>query len=257
MGQHLTIDNIKESLELLGLKAKEAAAYIGLLKFGQANAQQIAKEAKLERTAIYPLLNNLCDKGLAQRIVKGKRYLYAAEPVRALEQFFKGKISLLDNLLPQLARITKAGPTKPIVKYYDTLPDIKRALSGRVGSREKLVRDFVFIDNLVEVFGRRFIHDQVEKRVANKVRALSLRHGPKEKDIKDDWYIRGDNKDLLREVRYLPPKFQFNQSLIAIYDNTVGIFSSEKELFALIIESKEFSQAMKTLFDIAWATARS
>ena len=34
------------------------------------------------------------------------------------------------------------------------------------------------------------------------------------------------------------------------------IMSSKKESYALVIESKEFSQAMKSLFDIAWGSVK-
>ena len=250
--------DIQKSLETLGLKDKEVAAYVALLKLVEANAHQIAKEAKLERTTIYQTLKTLCDKGLAHKVVKGKRYFYAAEPVGALEQFVKSKITTLDGLLPLLAGISGSHSTKPVVKYYENLADIKRVFAGRADSKEKLVRDFAFVKNVVEVFGKRFIDNQIEKRLANKIKVLSLRRGPKEKDVQDDWYIRADkSKDLLREVRYLDPKLTFDQPLITIYDHTVGIFSSEKELSALIIESKEFSKAMKVLFDIAWSTAKN
>jgi len=250
--------DIQKSLETLGLKDKEVAAYVALLKLVEANAHQIAKEAKLERTTIYQILKSLCSKGLAHKVVRGKRYFYATESVGALEQFVKSKISNLDNLIPLLAGIAGSHSAKPVVKYYETLPDIKRVFAGRTDSKEKLVRDFAFVSNVVEVFGKRFIDNQIEKRMANKVKALSLRRGPKEKDVRDDWYIRADkSKNLLREVRYLDPKLTFDQALITIYDHTVGIFSSEKELYALIIESQEFSKVMKVLFDIAWTTAKN
>lgn len=249
--------DIQKSLEILGLKDKEVTAYIALLRLAEANAHQVAKEAKLERTTIYQILKILCDKGLVHKVVKGKRYFYVAEPVGALEQFVKSKISTLDNLLPLLAGIAGSHSAKPVVKYYETLPDIKRVFADRADSKEKLVRDFAFVSNVVEVFGKRFIHNQIEKRVANKVKVLSLRRGPREKDIQDDWYIGVDKSiDLLREVRYLDPKLTFDQPLITIYDHTVGVFSSKKELSALIIESQEFSKAMKVLFDIAWLTAK-
>lgn len=249
--------NIQKSLENFGFKDKEAAAYIALLKLAEANAHQIAKEAELERTTIYQILEALCEKGLAHKIIKGKRYFYVAEPLGTLEQFVKSKISNLDNLLPLLAGIARSSSEKPVVKYYETLADIKREFADRADSKEKLVRDFAFVKNVVEVFGKRFIDNQIERRLVNKVRVLSLRRGPKEKDLQDDWYIKADtSKDLMREVRYLDPKFTFDQPLITIYDHTVGVFSSEKQLSALIIESPEFSKAMKVLFDIAWVSAK-
>jgi len=249
--------NIQKSLEDLGLKDKEALAYSAILRLAEANAHKIAKEAKLERTTVYQILNSLSDKGLVQKIIKGKRYFYVAEPVGALEQFIEDKTYIVQNLLPLLASITGSSATKPVVKYYENLADIKKAFSKRADSKEKLIRDFAFVRNVVNVFGKRFVDHQIERRVANKVKVRSLRRGPIEKDVRDDWYIRADkSSELMREVRYLNSDIMFNQPLISIYDNTVAIFSSEKELYALIIESGEFSQAMKVLFDIAWETAQ-
>lgn len=249
--------DIRKSLETFGLKDKEVKAYIALLNLSEANAHQIAKEAKLERTTIYQILETLCTKGLVYKVIRGKRYFYAAESLSALEQFVKSKVTTLDNLLPMLASIAGSHANKPVVKYYENLPDIKRVFATRADSKEKLVRDFAFVENVVEVLGKQFIHNQIEKRIANKVKALSLRRGPKEKDIQDDWYISTNKSpNLLREVRYLDSQFTFDESLITIYDHTVGIFSSQKELSALIIESPEFSKAMKVLFDIAWQAAK-
>jgi hypothetical protein len=37
-----------------------------------------------------------------------------------------------------------------------------------------------------------------------------------------------------------------------IYDDKVGLISTEKENFGMIIESKEFSQNMRHLFEALW-----
>ena len=104
--------DIQKSLETLGLKDKEVSAYVALLRLVEANAHQIAKEAKLERTTIYQILKTLCDKGLAHKVVRGMRYFYAAEPIGALEQFVKE--NKLDTH-PRLRRLTITGPNDETV----------------------------------------------------------------------------------------------------------------------------------------------
>ena len=52
-----------------------------------------------------------------------------------------------------------------------------------------------------------------------------------------DWYLKKENKDILREVRYLDIKTSF-EPFISIYDHLVTIISSRRESFALVIEAR-------------------
>ena len=56
------------------------------------------------------------------------------------------------------------------------------------------------------------------------------------------------------EAILIPPdQYKFTADFI-IYDNTIGYISREKE-FAIMIDSKEIAEAMKSAFDLAFQGA--
>lgn len=64
-----------DQLQKLGLTTSESKAYLAVVKSGPCTAAQIAVEAQLQRTEIYPLMSRLVSKGLVEETVdKPKRY---------------------------------------------------------------------------------------------------------------------------------------------------------------------------------------
>lgn len=248
--------NIINQLEELGLNEKSAAAYIALLRLQEANAHQVAIEAKLERTTIYKILEDLVIKGLAEKSVIGKRIIFYAKSPKQLKFLLEKQGNILEQILPTLFAMQGKKTPKPVIKFYEDIGGIKQALMDTLNCQEKLRRDFASVENIVELLGQRFIDHQVEERVKRKIQVKSLRCLPDKDDLtQKDWYLRKDNREILREVRYLPQKWSF-EPVIFVHDNTITIISSKKESYALIIESAELSQAIKILFDIAWAQAK-
>jgi HTH-type transcriptional regulator, sugar sensing transcriptional regulator len=250
------MDIIKE-FKVLGLKPKLAAAYLAILKLQQANANQIAQEAKIERTNIYNVLEELGEMGLISKSLQGKRLSYIAESPVKFKQLLVKQESVLEQLLPVLEALQGNKQVRPKIKLYENKEGIRKVLSDSLNSQEKLRRDFAAVDTLVDFLGLRFINNQIKERVKRGIHVRSLRCVPAGKRVSEkDWFLKQGNKELLREVRYLDKSIQLNPTIF-IYDHVVAIISSQKESFALVIESQDLSQAMKVLFDIAWATAKT
>lgn len=248
--------NIEQNLEYLGLKTKEIKAYLSLLRLQKASPHQVAKESGLERTTVYKLLDSLSERGLVSKSAIGKRVTYAAESPKQLKLMLNKQESVVEQILPFLSALQGSKGTKPVIKFYEHQDGIRQVLRDSLNCQEKIRRDFAFVENVVELFGLRFLHKYIEDRVKKKIKVKSLRRMPSGLNISEkDWYLKKDNKSILREVRYLPQNTRF-EPLIIIYDHVVAIISSKKESYAIVIESPEFSQAMKTLFDIAWATSK-
>ncbi|MDP2683565.1 MAG: helix-turn-helix domain-containing protein [bacterium] len=247
---------IDAKLENLGLTSKEIKAYLALLKLQSANPHQIAKEAKVERTTIYKILDDLTERGLISRSIAGKKLSYFAESPEMLKNMLSEQQSIVSQILPYLSALQGSKGSRPIIKFYENKEGIRKVLTESLNSREKIRRDFAFVENVVDFFGLRFIHKQIEDRIKRGIHVCSLRRKPRGNKISEkDWYLKKDNKELLREVRYLPASIEF-EPLIIIYDHVVAVMSSQKESYAFVIESREFSQAMKSLFDIAWSSAK-
>ena len=248
---------IIEKLGILGLKPKLASAYVSVLKLQKANAHQIAKEANIERTNIYNLLDELTDKGLVVKSLSGKRVLYIAESAVKFKELLIKQENTLNHLLPLLDALQGIKQFRPKIKLYEKKEGIRKVLLDSLNTQEKLRRDFASVESIVDFLGLRFINSQIKERVKRGVKVKSLRCVPKgSKVLEKDWYLKKDNKELLREVRYLEPTVQL-EPVVIIYDHVVAVISSKKESFALVIESLDFSQAMKVLFDIAWERSKS
>lgn len=248
---------IMPQLSQFGLKEKAAKAYLAVLRLQKANPHQIAKEAEIERTTAYVVLEELAEKGLVSQSIKGKRIVYLAEPPKTLELLLNKQKNALFNLLPSLEAIYGNKTAKPIIKFYDKINGIKQSLLNSLNCEEKLRRDFASVDDIVDLLGVQFINRQIKERVAKKIKVKSLRADAKgNKNSEKDWFLKKENIDLLREVRYLKKNFNFSADIF-LYDNTMLIISSKKESFALTIESEELSHAMKILFDIAWEQSKS
>lgn len=239
-------------LALFGLPAKSAMAYVGLLRLGESTAQAIAHEAKLERTTVYKLLEDLEERGLVHKIARGKRLTYQAETPHKLTELVDQQKLQLEQLLPTLLALQGDKKQKPTVRFYEQAAGIRSVLLESLHSKSRLRRDFASVENLVEVVGRRFLHEYIEKRVKQGIHLRSLRCGRDlRKTAEKDWYLKAENADLLREVRYLRMNVTF-EPLISVHDHTITIISSKAESYALVIESKEVAQALSVLFDIAW-----
>lgn len=246
---------ILNDLQQLGLSDKEAATYLAILKLENASPHQIAAEAAIERTTVYKILEELAIKGLVAKSIKGTRLVYSAESPENLKQMVERQNHLVEKIFPTLLAFQGKNKKRPNIRYYDNIEGIKKVLIDSLNSTEKVRRDFASVESIVDFLGQTFIDHQIEQRVAKGIEVRSLRSiASKESVDEKDWSLRASNKDVLREARYLNEKFIFEQVII-IYDQTVSIFSSKKESFALQIDSRELSQAMKVLFDIAWHSA--
>ncbi|MDD3487238.1 MAG: helix-turn-helix domain-containing protein [Candidatus Moranbacteria bacterium] len=248
--------DIYQLLEALGVKDNHAKAYISLIKLQKASPHAIAKDAGIERTTIYKIMEDISEKGLASKTVNGTRISYTAEHPNKFKEILESQSTVVGQLIPLLVALQGAKGTKPVVRFYDDLPGMRRILMDSLNAQEKFRRDFALVDNVTDILGTRFIHRQIDERVKRGIRVQSLRckkevMPPSEKD----WYLKRENKDILREVRYLDLETNF-EPFISIYDHIVTIISSREESYALVIESPEFSQAMKVLFDIAWKSAK-
>jgi len=58
--------------------------------------------------------------------------------------------------------------------------------------------------------------------------------------------------EVLREIKWLPKSYVFD-GVVCIFDNKVAYISSRQESFGFVVESKEFAQIMRLIFESSWA----
>lgn len=97
--------------------------------------------------------------------------------------------------------------------------------------------------------GADFIDDFVKRRIATGVKSLALRSF-KYKPEREKETTHAQQK---RKVKFIPDNIII-KPYICIYDDKVAMISTKEEKLGFIIESKEFADAQKAIFDMAWNT---
>lgn len=238
----MIIDSLKE----FGLNEKEAKIYLALLEMGESKAHQIAKKTQIIRPTVYDILEKLSRDGLVGSYEKRKIKHYVASDPEKIKRKLLEKQRAFDSLLPQLKSVYNTLKAKPKISFYEGVEGIKTVFEDTLNAQNKTLRGILSMEDLYKIPGKKFMDDYVKRRVDAGLRLRVIRS--KAKEVASDW-PGGPTEN--RDLRYPPVNMVFDMTTY-IYDNKVGLISSVKENFGMIIESQEFSRNMGYLFEALW-----
>lgn len=236
------IDLLRE----FGFSEKEASVYMALLSLGEGKAHEISLRAHTSRSTTYEILEKLAEDGFVAVQDKNKIRHYIANDPEVFKRNLEAKQYAFDLVLPELKSVYNRLKSKPKIAFYDGVDGIKTVFEDTLRSRDKLLRGILSMEDLFKMPGKEYMDDYVKRRITRGYHLHVLRSKPKE--VSNDWPSTPEDR---RELRYPPENIVFDMTTY-IYDNKVGIISTEKENFGLIIESEEFSKTMRQLFELAW-----
>lgn len=247
--------DLKYLLIDIGLKPKEADVYVAILSLGQGTASKIARKARIVRTTTYDILSSLFEKGLVTLTGKEPKQEYVAESPENLKIYIENKLakqkSDLDEvkniLLPQLKSIHNVG-SRPKVMFYEGREGMEKVYEDTLTSSEP-IRAYASVGDMHAGLPGYF--PEYYKRRAGKGIAIRAIVPNNESGIERKSF----DKNEMRETAVVPTdRFNFSPE-INIYDNKVMI-ASWKEKLGIIIESHEIADAMKKIYELAWAEAK-
>lgn len=233
-----------------GLDEKEAQLYLSGLQLGSAPASEYAKSTGLNRITAYNTLEGMVQKGhfAVVRKVRSKWYAPVAPEYLALEA--RKNVDALDRAIPELRSLRGAKYRKPNVRFFEGWEGVKHVYEDTLTAKTELLN---FANSAVV---RRFWPNYDEEYVAARVkRGIRLRGIAPDDEM--GRRVHGEDKERLREIRLVPAKdFDFTNE-INVYDHKVAIcsFGSPKDMFAVIIESKEVAETQRQIFEMAWRYA--
>ena len=243
----------KELLEL-GLGAKEAKVYLALLELGKRSVSPIARLAGINRTTAYDILNSLVLKGLVGVSGKEPKQEYVAENpnqvLHLLQREIEQKQELYkkaERLVPRLKSMHNVSD-RPQVKFYEGKEGLQQVYEDTLTSHET-IRAYASVEDTQHTLPDYF--PKYYKRRANKgigIRAI-FPNTPEARELATH------NAEEKRDTALVPAEKYPLSPEINIYDNKVMI-ASWKEKLGIIIESKEIAEAMKTIYELAWAEAK-
>ncbi|MDD5738762.1 MAG: helix-turn-helix domain-containing protein [Candidatus Pacebacteria bacterium] len=244
----------KKQLVEIGFTEKEAMVYLALLEMGPSTVSEIGRQAKINRTTGYDILEMLCSKGLVNALGEGTVKKYTAENPEKIVAFSKNKfqeaqdqLEASKKLLPELKSVFHKTE-KPKVKFYEGRGGLKEVYEDTLINGNSIILAYACAEPMYQSLPN-FLPNYLKQRVVKKINARMI--APDTIGIKE--LVKTDKQNL-RESRMVPKEKLDIAVEINIYDNKVMIASWEENL-GIIIESQKIADAQKKIFELAWEGA--
>jgi sugar-specific transcriptional regulator TrmB len=250
---------IQQILKNFNLAEKEILVFKKALEFGSQPASNIARITELPRNTVRSILDNLVKKGLLVKTNRANTQYYAVEKkeniIRSLKhrkltlnEEIDNQISLIENYGDELS-LRHNSKSRPKITFYEGEAGLEKVYEDTLSSKEEIV-SWASFEGMTDALPKYF-DTYFARRAKKKINIRSIHP--------DSKIAREKTKNDLKEMRtsLLIPADKYNfVPEIQIYNNKINI-SSWKEKIAIIIESAEIAQAMKTIFELSWIGAES
>lgn len=249
---------------MLGLREKEVDIFMTLLRLGCQPASVVARYADTNRATTYAVLDVLAERGLVSKIMKG-RFLHftAVSPEKVLVTMRNKRRELelqereLSSLLPTLTRLMAAGSdsiSKPKIRYYEGAEGVKTAMEETFTATEPLL----CYCSLQKWFNGP-LASYAEDYVRRRINMFKIPNRVLEEDTPEarEFFMR-EFPQPLTDHRFLPVGAKWSSSEMNIFNDKVAIVSLRPgHMFGVVIESAEFAETQKAIFEVAWLACDS
>lgn len=244
-----------KELKNLGLAEKEAKVYLAALELEQSTVQKISEKAKVNRATTYVVIEALIQKGLMSSVHEDKKQFFYAESPEKLNLLFREqardiqrKQEYLDKILPNLKALSRFRKKGPVVRYFEGKDGLK-SMSEEfyLTPQKERARMFYSLDLIKNIFSDDELKNFTQRRIEKNVKTEVIYSSKKDerKTTADGNRYRVDEKDY--------PIY----CDIAIYSDKVRIASLKNDLVGLIIEDKNISESLKSIFQLALIGVKS
>lgn len=205
---------LEQELKQLGFNEKEAKIYLAALELGPSSVQNIAKKSRVKRATIYEIINNLKKKGIFDETIKGKKRLFIASDPENIKSMLLNQGRLLEKILPELKSFSGLGATKPKIKFYENVEEIKKAYEDIIISKPEEVLSISSVNSIADLLGWDWGNNYIAERVSKKipVRVITNHFEGVEE------FMKRDEKEL-RKIKILPKNSAQRKTICNRYRN--------------------------------------
>lgn len=243
-------NHLVNALRAFGLDEKEARVYLAGLELGPTTVLELARRTRLARTTLYPILENLRQRGYF-RLGKTKRgSVYAAEPPSSLDRQLQERTAKFTAALPQLTALRGTVHEGAGVTLYEGSEGFRQLWQKIFRSGVKEYRILTSGVGLLEFVKEPYLVDRIiAERIHREIRSKQL--------IVDSIAARkivATDIEQLRESRLLPRGTTLPATIL-IFGEEVAFITTRRENTMILIASGETAITLRTLFDLLWACA--
>lgn len=253
------MENILNFLQQLDLSEIEAKLYTNLLQSGPTSIRKLAATTDIKRTTAYFYIDQLIEKGLIMKLVKGSEKLVAANPpeeslqhlvdkklktAKTIQEEFPSMIETIKTSLPQVKPVEESE-----IRYFKGIKAVRKiydeAFSGtEVRSYAKVEDEPVLSSDNPGLFVNAFKNNP-------KLKVWEI--------VYESPHSRRQAMKILSEqnkyfYKFMPPdlKWSLTSEDILIYNGKVAIINYKGNVTCVVLHSPDFYNNSKELFDFVW-----
>lgn len=241
----------------LGFEPEIADLYLALHTHGPQTISELSRNAKVERTRIYRLIDRLLASNLIEVETHTKRGIIKAAPIANLhilitqkEQELKSLQDELELIQQVLARNSLSNPATR-VQFYQGPEGYKQMMWNESKAKTEILGLVYEIEQ--PRTNVTFFERWVQECNKNGVRYREI-HGDAFRKSHQKWYAAHDNARLASyEARYIAKDvFNFTHTM-TIYDNVVAYFDwKDGEIFGIEVHNGAIAATQRQFFELLW-----
>jgi sugar-specific transcriptional regulator TrmB len=237
---------ITQVLEQIGLSGDQTKVYLAALELGEATMQELATKSGVPRTSIYNFMKEMVRKRLIATGTRKRRTVYSAIHPNILIEMEKGRLSELQQLLPEILTIYNKSKTKPRVTFHEGVAGIKEVLFDMLKEQQAVVA-WSDYDAMAASFGEYYFDVFPAERAKKGILCRNIvPDTPKARE-----FSKKDNR-YLRESKFIKSSNNLKTE-INIYGNKVALNSHDPQhAFALLIEDTNLATTLRAIWQQQW-----
>lgn len=251
------ISPMHEYFAKLGLEPAIAEIYLALQAYGPQSVLQLARNAKVERTRLYRLLDILAECHLIEVEELYKRKLYKAAPISNLQVLLTKREQEIQDLHQELLLLQENYGHKSLhsplthVQSYRGEDGVKQMFWNQTRASSESLS--ILYENMQSKSNLMFFERWVERCNAKDLRFRSI-VGDHFLSSQRQWYGTHQNEKLANwEGRYLPASVLPITHSMVTYDDVVAYYNwKDGEIFGLEIYNQEIADAQRHIFESFW-----
>ncbi len=237
-----------ETLQVMGLNEKEAAVYTALLQLGRASAYSVSVKSGLKKPTTYVILEQLIEKGMAQRVPRVKKQLYFANSPEQVFAVAEQKLEVAKKKLPELMAMARTDEHKVSTVSYEGMTGLKKLMEYgfKEHEGEEMLGFWATDSNLPSELTDYFKDDWATQQ---KKYTISMRGiAPKDPSLS---YYRKVDAEYGRNIKSIPQKEYSSEVAVTVLGNIVKI-EDYKNLQGVAIENSDVARAFKQILEMVW-----
>jgi sugar-specific transcriptional regulator TrmB len=247
---------IEKDFKELGLSEKETRLYLALMQLGPSSPGVLCRRTNFARSTIYEIATSLIKKGLVLKTKKKGKTYFIPESMEILVNRHLYLSEQARRLSEQLTDLFGIKTKQVKLRYTEGIEGLKSIYEQILLSKSKKVYGFVSVKDMLEVVGEDFLKNHIRKRVERKIYWYVIRAPEGEIGIPSGQeFSVSEDQRMERTSRIGPPGMNLT-GLVGMFDDKTVVASTKKEMFGMVIESKEFTDMMLGFHQIIWAISK-